>query len=140
MLPEEELNKLPTIMRTLHDEILHMSRDKENFVGYYKVHVPKEYNFYSGEDRENFYINFEDIFIMFNLLELDSMMIRLWALYQAQECRRLGTNHVGIIDPMIMAETHVKTDHGKAQMTTYISDCLVRYKDMKYVLMPYNVA
>lgn len=126
-------------MRTLHDEILHMSSDKANFVGYYKVHIPEDYHFYSGSNQDNFFINFEDIFAMYNLHKLDNMMIRLWTLYQAQECRRLaGRNIVGVVDPMIFNETLIRTDHGKAQMIQYLSESLVRYKDMKYIIVPYN--
>jgi hypothetical protein len=81
---------------------------KQDFLLHFKVQVSIDYNFFLDRLHETYDINFEDILNMFNLYQLDNYLVRLWALYHAQECTCLPNCKVGIMDPAIMNETYVE--------------------------------
>lgn len=138
LLPQDELDNLSEDMKALHEDYLKMSRDPQTFCQYWKVKVPRDYNFFMENDQDTFDINFEDLFNMYNLYRLDTTMVRLWALYQAQECRRLRDSNIGIIDPICMNEGYAATPDGRVFLEEYLTRAFVVHKDKEYLLAPYN--
>lgn len=139
MVPRHEFDILPNEMKILHENIRQVElAPDENNVSYYTVKVPEGFHFVDQYPADKFYLEFAEIFAMFNLYRLEASLVRLWALYQARETRRLNHPDVGIADPYHMHENNVRSEQGREIMKEYLVSALLAHKGKDYLLVPYN--
>ena len=92
--------------------------------------MPNDYNFFI-EDK--FTLEFADIFYVFNLGQLGSSLVRLWALYQAKEAPILA-----VIDPFHLHEDNLNSDSADMGMIVeWLYNAMCVHKDKQYLLLPY---
>ena len=75
---------------------------------------------------------------MFNLYRLEASFVRLWALHQAKEARRLNHPNVAIVDPYHMHDNNVRSKDGREIMKDYLVQVMIAHKGKDYLLMPYH--
>jgi hypothetical protein len=74
LVSDEQLRKLPTNMRKLHDWYIAASKDEQKYL---VASVDKEYYFREGE---TIHIEFPEFFQLFNLDALDKSLISCYCL------------------------------------------------------------
>ena len=141
MVPEDEFDSLSVDMKDLHQNIRVLEKSHEGHASYYTARVPEDYqHFVTKYPIDKFYLEFPEIFRMFNLDLLESSLVRLWAMYLVRETRQnKDLANVGVADPIHMHEDNLSSEEG---VELILSECifpaLQHNKDKKYILVPYN--
>jgi hypothetical protein len=99
-------------MKVLHDDIISLETTDGSNATQYTAKVPGDYHFFTEDSAGTFTLEFKDIFSMYNLGLLSALLIRLWALFQAKETRRLKVGICGVADPFHMHSENVATEAG----------------------------
>jgi hypothetical protein len=127
-------------MKALYQNIKELESHKGH-ASHYTARVPLDYDhFVTKYPADKFYLEFPEIFRMFNLDLLESSLVRLWALYLVRETREnIELANVGVADPYHMHDNNLSSHDGREII---LRDCIVpalqKNKDKKYVLLPYN--
>jgi hypothetical protein len=140
LVPEDEFESLSIDMKALHENIRELERH-EGQASHYTARVPEDYHhFVTKYPADRFYLEFPEIFRIFNLDLLESSLVRLWALYLVRETRQnKELANVGIADPYHMHDNNLSSDEGcEIILTECIFPALQKNKDKKYILVPYN--
>lgn len=126
-------------MKVLHENIrmAELNPDQDN-VSYCTVKVPEDYHFITEYPMDKFHLEFPEIFRMYNLYRPEASFVRLWALYQAKEIRRLKYAIVAIADPYHMHGNNVRSKEGREIMKEYLVSVMLAHKYKLYLLLSYN--
>jgi len=127
-------------MKVLHQNIRGLE-SHEGHVSHYTARVLEDYHhFVTKYPGDKFYLEFPEIFRMFNLDLLESSLVRLWALYLVKETRQSKElANVGVADPYHMHDNNLGSDEGcEIILRECIFPALQNNKDKKYILVPYN--
>lgn len=102
----DEYEGIPMELNNLHGNILRVERSPfSNNVKYYMMKVPSGLHFNEAYPAYKFYMEFLEIFLMFNLLRAEASLVGLLAIYQAKEDMRLKVNNIAIADPYTCMRT-----------------------------------
>ena len=115
MVPEDVYDLLSSKMKILHDAIGSLESAEGNDTRY-TAKVPEDYHFFTEDSAGTLTLEFKDIFHMFNLGVLSASLVRLWAVFQAKETRRLNKGICAVADPFHMHWENAATEAGKAIM------------------------
>jgi hypothetical protein len=141
LVPEDEFESLSVDMKVLHQNIREWRVMKAMPHITRPGRVPEDYHqFVTKYPADKFYLEFPEIFRIFNLDLLESSLVRLWALYLVRETRQnKELANVGIADPYHMHDNNLSSDEG---IETILRECILpalqNNKGMKYILLPYN--
>jgi hypothetical protein len=125
-------------MMLLHDKVVNLRGCECNAPTHFTTKVPEAYHFFSQDSAGKFTLGFLDIFHMFNLNFIGSSLVRLWALYQAKENRRLNSNMRAVIDPCHMHEDNAFSEVGRKSVIECLIAAMVTHKEIPYLLIPYR--
>jgi hypothetical protein len=140
LVPVDEFESLSAHMKALHQNIKELE-GLASYASHYTARVPDDYHhFVTKYPADKFYLEFPEIFRMFNLDLLESSLVRLWAMYLVRETREnKDLANVGIADPYHMHYNNLSSDGGKELiLRECIFPALQNNKDKKYILVPYN--
>ena len=141
LVPEDKFDSLSVDMKALHQNIRVLEISHEGQASHYTVRVPEDYHHFATEyPVDKFYLEFPEIFRMFNLDFLESSLVRLWALYLVRETRQnKELASVGVVDPIHMHQDNLSSRQGvELILRECIFPALQQNKDKKYILVPYN--
>jgi hypothetical protein len=102
--------------------------------------VPGDYHFFTEDSAGTFILELKDIFSMYNLGLLSASLIRLWALFQAKETRRLKVGICGVADPFHMHIENASTKAGRSIMKESLASAMLGNKDKHFLLVPYVIS
>jgi hypothetical protein len=140
LVPGDEFASLSVDMKILHQNIRELENHKDH-ASHYTARVPVDYDhFVTKYPADKFYLEFPEIFRLFNLDLLESSLVRLWALYLVRETRqKKELADVGIADPYHMHDNNLSSKEGcEIILKECIFPALQKSKDKKYILVPYN--
>ena len=143
MLPERLAKLLTGDMRSLHDGILFMEkrllqeRDPTYPVIIAKVPDVERFGFVTTGVAAEIFLRFDDIFRMFHMQPLHPSIVRLVALSMAHQLCIEDTPVVAIMDPYYMQDIFMHDAKGRAKVSRYIKDFMVKHMSRKVMLMPY---
>jgi hypothetical protein len=124
-------------MKILHDDIISLETTDGSNARQYTAKVPGDYHFFTEDSVGTFTMEFKDIFSMYNLGLLSASLIRLWALFQAKETRRLKVGICGVADPFHMHSENAAIEAGRSIMNESIASAMLGNKDKHFLLVPY---
>ncbi|XP_071683451.1 uncharacterized protein [Lolium perenne] len=129
LVSREQLHKLPTHMRNLHQWYLDACKEKKMYI---VASIPWEY-YYRNEE---IHIEMNELWQLFNLEALDKSLMSCYCLLKISECKSNNIINVGFVDP---DKIHVETVKHKREET---GGNLLRFLGQQYfcdsILFPYN--
>nr|XP_051208834.1 uncharacterized protein LOC127326046 [Lolium perenne] len=129
LVSREQLHKLPTHMRNLHQWYLDACKEKKMYI---VASIPWEYYY----RKEEIHIEINELWQLFNLEALDKSLMSCYCLLKISECKSNNIINVGFVDP---DKIHVETVKHKREET---GGNLLRFLGQQYfcdsILFPYN--
>ncbi|KAK1677672.1 hypothetical protein QYE76_038520 [Lolium multiflorum] len=92
LVSKEQLHKLPTHMRNLHQWYLDACKENIRFI---VAHIPREYYY----RKEEIHIEINELWQLFNLDALDKSLMSCYCLLKISECKSHNIINIGFVDP-----------------------------------------
>ncbi|KAK1678941.1 hypothetical protein QYE76_039789 [Lolium multiflorum] len=92
LVSKEQLHKLPTHMRNLHQWYLDACKENIRFI---VAHIPREYYY----RKEEIHIEINELWQLFNLDALDKSLMSCYCLLKINECKSHNIINIGFVDP-----------------------------------------
>ena len=139
MVPVHVYDLLTPELKILHDGINGLEKDGGTAIAY-TTKVPDDYYFFTEDSAGTFNLLFTDIFHMFNLGLLGASLVRIWAMFQAKETRRLKVGICAVADPFHMHGDNTNTEAGRIVSKESLVNTMLGNKEAHFILVPFIIS
>ena len=141
MLPPNMLNAATGAMRSLHDSVLSLEKQRLIFndVAYpiFVAKVPEGKGFVDNAIGGTIVLRFDDIFAMFNLHPLHYTFVRLFSLSMEMRIIRDKTPDIMIVDPFYMRAKILGCAGDRQVVSSHLEGVILANPDKDNFLVPY---
>ena len=141
MLSPEARDHLVGDMRSVHEGVMYLEKSYLRMPNppypLYLARVPNGMGFVDTYPGDVFFIRFDEIFDLYHMKRLPTVMVRLVALTFAHQVKTEESRNFAIMDPYYMRESNLKTPAARLTVTQFVERFFLENKGKGTLLVPY---